>query len=318
MSNRFTVAVALATYNGEYYIKEQLLSIKNQTYSVDEVVICDDASCDNTVKIVKDFIYENALNWKLVINDKNVGYKLNFKNCLSQISSDLVFLCDQDDIWLPEKVEEILEIFLKNPSCLGVNSAYTCIDANGENIDKKSLKKSFKLTDKDKKISFEQVIKQNTTPGCTSCYKKSVVEEYLQVTDSSLPHDWELNILAAKSDGLYYVDKALTKYRLHGSNAIGLEMNGNFSVKLKGSEEKRKEILKIQEKRAEYLKKSKENNLANRFSTFLENRKSAIYDKKVLPAVKNLLKVCGLRSIESVSFKSAIGDIVFALKGKGK
>ena len=100
-------SVAIATYNGEKYIIEQLESILYQTQAVDEVIICDDCSQDRTVHIIRDFIVQHELNctWKLFVNDQNLGYCENFKKAIYLCTGDIVFFCDQDDIWVKNRVE---------------------------------------------------------------------------------------------------------------------------------------------------------------------------------------------------------------------
>lgn len=94
------ISVALATYNGEKYIEKQLDSIRNQTIKPDEVVIVDDKSSDRTVALINEFIaVNNLVNWKLFVNEKNVGYRKNFYNALKKVTGEVIFLSDQDDEW---------------------------------------------------------------------------------------------------------------------------------------------------------------------------------------------------------------------------
>ena len=101
------ISVAIATYNGQEFIKEQLLSILNQTMPVDEIVICDDQSSDDTVRIIQELLCDKIY---LYQNEKNLGNKLNFKKAPSYCKGDYIFLCDQDDIWKPNKVQTMIEI----------------------------------------------------------------------------------------------------------------------------------------------------------------------------------------------------------------
>lgn len=105
-------SVAIATYNGEKYIIAQLESILNQSKKVDEVIITDDISSDDTVSVVNDFIKENNLSdsWKIVVNEENLGYAENFRKCMDMTTGDIIFLCDQDDIWELDKVEKMYSV----------------------------------------------------------------------------------------------------------------------------------------------------------------------------------------------------------------
>lgn len=99
------ISVAMCTFNGEKYIKEQIESIINQSLIPDEIVICDDCSKDNTVNIIK----ETLDNWSgkvhLVVNEKNLGYRKNFEKAISLCNGDIIFLSDQDDVWNRNKIE---------------------------------------------------------------------------------------------------------------------------------------------------------------------------------------------------------------------
>lgn len=96
------ISVCIATYNGEKYIKEQLLSILPQLGKKDEVIISDDHSTDNTLDIVKG-LNDNRI--KIVMNNREKGYTSNFENALSYAIGDYIFLSDQDDIWMSNKVD---------------------------------------------------------------------------------------------------------------------------------------------------------------------------------------------------------------------
>ncbi|MDQ3374150.1 MAG: glycosyltransferase [Acidobacteriota bacterium] len=110
------LSVALCTYNGEKYIVEQLDSIAMQSVTVDEVVICDDVSTDNTVKLVQDYTFTAPYNVRLFINETNLGSTRNFEKALSLCNGDIIFLCDQDDVWMPHKVETIKNYLDNNPA----------------------------------------------------------------------------------------------------------------------------------------------------------------------------------------------------------
>ena len=104
------ISVVMTTYNGEKYVEEQLDSIRVQTRKADEVLIFDDQSSDKTVKIIQHYIDDNKLNnWKITVNAVNKGWRKNFFDGIQETSGDVIFLCDQDDIWVPDKIEKIQE-----------------------------------------------------------------------------------------------------------------------------------------------------------------------------------------------------------------
>ena len=108
-------SVVMSTYNGEEYIIEQLDSLRNQSRPADEVLIADDCSTDNTVDIVRNYIKKNNLTtWKLVVNKQNKGWRRNFMEAMWSTSGDLVFPCDQDDIWRLDKIEIMTKLMGDN------------------------------------------------------------------------------------------------------------------------------------------------------------------------------------------------------------
>lgn len=115
---KFRVSIAMATYNGEEYLKEQLNSFAMQTRLPDELVVCDDCSSDGTVSIIEDFIRLSPFPVKLIRNPINLGFINNFEKSLSFCSGDLIFLSDQDDIWFPEKIKIIENYFQENEDTL--------------------------------------------------------------------------------------------------------------------------------------------------------------------------------------------------------
>ena len=106
----------MTTYNGMDYLEELLDSIRTQTRIPDEVVIVDDCSTDGTPDFVIDYIERYGLSgWKIYKNEENLGWRKNFRLALRKCSNDLVFLCDQDDIWKQTKIKDMSDIMEKNP-----------------------------------------------------------------------------------------------------------------------------------------------------------------------------------------------------------
>lgn len=110
------ISVLISTYNGEKFIQKQLESIVNQTRIPDEVVILDDCSSDNTNRIISSFIEQHKnCNWIYDRNEKNKGWKKNFIEGITVTSGDIVFFCDQDDVWYSDKIEAYEKLFDTNP-----------------------------------------------------------------------------------------------------------------------------------------------------------------------------------------------------------
>lgn len=330
-----TVSVALATYNGEKFIREQLDSLLNQTVLPDEVVIIDDCSTDNTAEVVREYIASHSLSWKFSVAQSNSGYKRNFYNCLAQCSEDVVFLCDQDDVWYPQKLEKILEVFKNDQACLAVNSSFDMTDGAGEiiapfGVGKRKtanhgLLKFSVLTGECIEVGLDTVLIYNISPGCTCAFKREVVEEYLKVSECRLPHDWELNIIAAKNGGLRFLNLPLIGYRQHGNNAIGLSEDESFGpLKMRGSVDVRFKMFDMQKAQLEAVLKNVDSNDLNqvRFCRALEifcsNREKILRRGKLFPCFENLMYFGRLRNVATIHFRGIVGDFVYILKCKVK
>lgn len=231
------VSVALATFNGEKYISKQLHSLLFQRRTIDEVIIVDDASTDKTADIVRDFIEKNQLlNWHLYINEKNIGFFKNFKSAIEKTTGDIIFLCDQDDIWCKTKVDSMLNRFESDERIKAIYSGFNIIDENDNVIH--ARQKVFHSNNnlikfriepfETVKINLSTICKYNISPGCTLAFTREVKDIYLEKTKSICVHDWEIALIAAFLDGLHFFNTPLTHYRVHPSNTIGLsEFAGN-------------------------------------------------------------------------------------------
>lgn len=124
------ISVVLAAYNGAPYIERQLRTLMEQTRRIDEVIIRDDASTDETVRIAERFIRKNRLDgWRVIAAAQNAGYFENFHQAIMLARGDVIFLCDQDDLWDARKVERCMEVLAENPQLTLVCTGYDTIDS---------------------------------------------------------------------------------------------------------------------------------------------------------------------------------------------
>lgn len=221
-------SVVIASYNGSKYIKSELESILNQTKNIDECIIGDDCSLDDSVEIISDFIESNHLNhWRLIENNTNLGLSKNFFNLLKECSGDIVFIADQDDIWEKSKVEDFLKIFEENPEVLCLSSSFGCIDSNGMKIDAPAGLTD-NLDNEDGRIHYielETLIGHSMIRGCTMAIRKTLVNNIIKsdlckyMNSDLLCHDWAISVLACLFGKCAIVHKKLLYYRIHGNNS---------------------------------------------------------------------------------------------------
>jgi len=323
------VSIAMTTYNGSKYVVEQLESLKNQTFPAQEVLIFDDGSTDDTPLIVQGFIKENNLaNWTFRVNDKNIGFKENFYQAIKSTTGDIIFLCDQDDVWHRDKIETMVRVFEDNANIMVLNTSFQKIDENGSHLPVKrrlfktnnGLIRGFIKKNGLKKFNTKYIIRSNITPGCTAAFKKELKEYYLENASQMCPHDWELNLFASFFDGLYYYNRVLTNYRIHSSNAIGLvEKAINFQLRMSKSQEKRMNFIEGEYQRMKYylnegfmsrLEKEESQAIA-RYGWFVEKRLSALKQKKLKYWLCSLLYP--IDYLRMVGLRGLIGDLILIL-----
>ena len=142
-------SVVISTYNGERFIIEQLESIRKQTVLVDEVIISDDGSNDNTVGVINEYLRTYGLNenWSISVNRKNKGWIQNFHDLLYMAHNDIVFLCDQDDIWFSDKVEKMLNVMEHNKAIKCLAASFEPYFMDGEKINLPNFYKIQMLND---------------------------------------------------------------------------------------------------------------------------------------------------------------------------
>jgi len=220
------VSVAITTYNGEKYINAQLESLRDQTLAPDEVVIFDDCSTDSTAELVRAFIADNGLtHWRFTVNSQNMGFVRNFYQAVDAASGEYIFLCDQDDVWKPDKIERMVAVFQAHPYVQALCAGFEMIDSEEQKLPGRASSGLVCGRAGEgglMKIGFEEVLWRNIAPGCTSAYTRSCRDFFARYRTGLCPHDWELNLFGAVLGGLYYFDAPLTGYRMHGANTIGL------------------------------------------------------------------------------------------------
>lgn len=211
-----STTIVISTYNGENYIQEQLKSLKDQSQAPDQVLIFDDRSSDNTVSLVNNFIDTHHLtNWAIFVNEKNKGWEKNFMDGMRKAEGDLVFPCDQDDFWQPNKLEIMSRCMEKHPEIQVLISDYQYLyKAKGHD--------SIISDDGDGQLSQIKVsshFMKINRPGCVFCARTQFAKQAYNYWFSKCPHDALLWRLAMFSNGLYHINKRLIQWRQHNDSA---------------------------------------------------------------------------------------------------
>lgn len=219
-----TIDILMATYNGEKYIKEQIDSILNQTYQNIRLIISDDCSKDNTPEILKEYEQKDK-RIKLYIQEQNLGVVKNIGFLLQQVENKYYMLSDQDDVWLPEKVEKSLETLIQNNADL-VFGDLEVVDQNLKTMypsfgDFMLLNKKINKYINSNKLNYIY----NCVTGCTILAKKETIQKILPLPKNSkyLIHDHWIGLMASIYGKVAYMPEKYIKYRQHGNNQVGTE-----------------------------------------------------------------------------------------------
>ncbi|SNR49456.1 glycosyltransferase family 2 protein [Flavobacterium sp. ov086] len=198
------VSVCIATYNGEKYIKEQINSILVQLKLEDEIVVSDDGSSDNTLKIIKEFEDPRIL---IVKNYSKKGVNHNFQNALKNAKGDYVFLADQDDVWLPNKVE----------TCVNELKTYDLVVSNCIVTDDSNniVQNSYFQVAKSGKGFFKNFYRSSYL-GCCLAFRKEILKEILPMPENLLLfHDWWFGFISELCYKVKFIETPCMYYRRH-------------------------------------------------------------------------------------------------------
>ncbi len=216
-------SIAVTTYNGSKYIIELLNSIKNQTRTPDEVIIVDDVSTDDTVSIVKEFVEKNFLvNWNIFRNESNIGWKKNFRKALSLCTGNIIFFCDQDDIWHKDKIDVMCNVFEQHSNVKVLISNYVLLSEGCKQI--RAQKESDRNDGLLKWLHGNKRIGTISRPGCTYAFTKEIAELMGTFDNENCAHDHVVYNLGLITDSLYIINRQLIDFRRHTCNASTYKM----------------------------------------------------------------------------------------------
>ena len=219
-------SVAMCTCNGEQFVKEQLESILSQTILPEEIVISDDRSTDNTLGVVESISRSSPVSFKVIRNKERLGVGNNFMQCIHNCTSPIIFTSDQDDVWLPQKAERILNVFQNHSKALLVFSDGELVDGFAQPLGETiwhGLRISHKMVDKGDWFSY--LLRGGYVAGSAMAIKKELASGINSIPRNWLHDEW-LAFAAAIQKGIIAYPESLFLYRQHSGNVMGMKRLG--------------------------------------------------------------------------------------------
>ncbi len=222
----------MCTYNGERLVQDQLDSILAQTRRPDEMIVCDDGSRDGTVEVLREFADRSPFPVKVIVNTENLGATRNYQQAIGQCSGDLIAFADQDDVWLPRKLEKMEIMFADKPALGAVFSDANVVDESLRPLGY-TLWKSLRFNTRERCLarngkSLDPLMKHNIASGATMAFNARLYGRLiLPIPEGCLGDHWMALICAAIGQ-LGMIEEPLILYRKHPAQMIGPQGNGSL------------------------------------------------------------------------------------------
>lgn len=231
MADEPVVEILLATYNGAEFLPAQLESILKQTYSNWRILARDDGSTDGTSNILKAFARANRGRLQLIEDrDKGLGARGNFARLLEHSMAPYVMFCDQDDIWLPNKIEltltrmQALEALLGKEASILIHTDLKVVNRDLQEINASLWRYQGYYPEAGQ--SWNRLLIQNVITGCTMMLNRSLTMASLPIPREAIMHDWWIALVASLRGYIIAIPEATILYRQHGKNDIGAKRWG--------------------------------------------------------------------------------------------
>lgn len=204
------ISVCMAVYNGATYLMPQVHSILTQLRADDELVVVDDDSQDNSAQLLSSLSDARV---RLFRNERNLGVFASFEKAMRLARGDILFLSDQDDIWLHGKVEKIINVFLLNQEVTLVASDAKVIDESGSVVADSFLRNCGSFS-----AGILHNLLKNKYLGCTLAFRRSMLRHFLPIPEDVPMHDIWFGLVNDIYGKTHYIDQPLIAYRRHGNN----------------------------------------------------------------------------------------------------
>ena len=230
-----TIGVAIITYNGLKYLPQQLESIATQTRPVHHVVVSDDRSTDGTWEFLETWAQQAPMRVTLIRNETQLGLSRNFEQSIAAVEADIIFTSDQDDIWVPERVALLTEVFEQHPNVLLVHTDAILVDAEGRDLGT-TLLGELELSRTERAAlhagnAFSVYCRRSVVTGATVAIRSTLLRLALPFQTGWF-HDAWLALIAAAVGEVRLLETPTIHYRQHGNNLVGVKKHGPW-LKLK-------------------------------------------------------------------------------------
>ena len=214
------INILMATHNGRLYLRKQLDSILNQTFTDFRLLVSDDASTDSTLKILKEY-EEKDRRIEIYAHQENIGITANFEFLIDKVRSEYFMFADQDDVWNEDKIEKTFNK-LQQEDC---DLIYTDLEVTNSRL-KQIAPSYWKLKGFENKIkkynNFESLYLNNYITGCTMLVKSKWINSFLPIPKSKyILHDYWIALIVSQNGKIAYIDEPTMKYRQHKNNKVG-------------------------------------------------------------------------------------------------
>lgn len=251
-----TVAIVMATYNGEQYVGQQIDSILASTYQDFELFIYDDGSKDSTVSVLRDYQKENPDQIHVFQNEENRGVNLNFLMGLGRTTMDYVMFCDQDDVWKPNKIALTLKRIRHMEAQFGKDMPLA-VFTDAAIVDKnlKEIYSSFFCSNhlNPRKTDLAHLLMENKLIGCTVMINAALrkILQSNRYPEKSKLHDWWIALIAASFGRIGFVNESTLLYRQHENNVVGGADYGSYIKNRLSTLNRQRESIRVLQRQAE-------------------------------------------------------------------
>ena len=225
--NGVTASVCLCTYNGGRYLKELLASLAAQTLLPSELLVGDDGSSDDTLEILHGFAAGAPFPVDIVVNEQRFGPAHNLERLLVRATGDILFPCDQDDIWDPAKIEVLARALEQSPDCGAAIGNSSLIDGAGRPLPGSLFEwaglnaTTRKLLGSGSSAAVMEIARRNVVASHALALRRNALDLVLPL-GFHWHADWWIAIILSATTGIAIVEDRLVKYRLHDLNTVGL------------------------------------------------------------------------------------------------